>query len=165
MENKRKFFEEFFKLENYDIEFEIKEIISRFRQYRPSEVFWLINSLIMDNTRYAFENREKRVSPKLVNRLFYLYKKNSAINSNMKIKNRPNELDWLREKFIKIVNYYCMEQFNQKEELEDVHMSLRNFHSQNFINYHFDYPNTAWFQYLLALEINSKAIDKIFYKR
>lgn len=106
MENKRKFFEEFFELENYDIEFEIKEIISRFRQYRPSEVFWLINSLIMDNTRYAFENREKRVSPKLVNRLFYLYKKNSAINSNMKIKNRPNELEWLREKFIKIVNYY-----------------------------------------------------------
>lgn len=164
MENKRKLFEEFFELENYDIEYEIKEIISRFRQYRPSEVFWLINSLIMDNTRYAFENREKRVSPKLVNRLFYLYKKNSAINSNMKIKNRPNELEWLREKFIKIVNYYCMEQFNQKEELEDVHMSLRNFHSQNFINYHFDYPNTAWFQYMFALEINSKAIDKIFIK-
>ncbi|WP_440961357.1 hypothetical protein ACN6KS_03550 [Paenibacillus nitricinens] len=164
MEYKRKLFEEFFELENYDIEDEIIEIINRFRQYRPNEVFWLINSLIMDNTRYAFENRDKRVSPKLVNRLFYLYKKNSVISSNMKIKNRPNELEWLRKKFIKIVNYYCMEQFNQKEEQEDIHMSLRNFHSQNFINYHFDYPNTSWFQYLRVLEINSKVIDEIFIK-
>ncbi|EGL14945.1 MULTISPECIES: hypothetical protein [unclassified Paenibacillus] len=164
MENKRKLLEEFFELEDYNLENEITEIITRFRKYNPYEVFWLINSLIMDNTRYVFENRDKRVSPKLVNRLFYLYKKNSVIKNNTKIKNRSNELKWLRKKFVKIVNYYCMEQFNQKEEQEDIHMSLRNFHSQNFINYHFDYPNTSWFQYLRALEINSKVIDTIFIK-
>lgn len=170
MENKRELFEEFFELEDYKIEDELAEIIDRFRQYKPNEVFWLINSLIMDNTKYAFENKDKRVSPKLANRLFYLYKKNSNINSHLKIKNKVIELEWLRAKFIKIFDYYCMEQFNQNEELEQeaaeefTHMSLRNFHPHNFITYHFNYPDTSWFQYLRAIELNRKVIDEIFSK-
>ncbi|MBO8157185.1 MAG: hypothetical protein H0Z32_12050 [Bacillaceae bacterium] len=164
MKNKKKLFQEFFKLENYNLEDEIQEIINRFRQYRPYDVFWLINSLIMDNTRYVFDNREKRVSPKLINRLFYLYKKNSATNSNVKIKNKIKELEWLRNKLIKIVNYYCMMQFDQINEEYDIHFSLRNFHPLNFITYHFDYPYTSWFQYLRAFEINSKVIDQIYNK-
>ncbi|MFJ8529309.1 hypothetical protein [Bacillus sp. NPDC094106] len=162
MESKRKLFEENFELKNYKIEDEIKEIINRFREYRPSEVFWLINSLIMDNTRYAFEGRDKRVSPKLLNRLFYLYKKHSSIISNKKIENRLAELEWLRKKLIKIYDYYCMEQFNQKKEQDDIHIALRNFHPHNFLSYHFDYPNTSWFQYLRAIEINRTIIDEIF---
>ncbi|SEU27519.1 hypothetical protein [Paenibacillus sp. NFR01] len=170
MENKRKLLEEFLVLENYKIEDELAEIIDRFRQYNPHEVFWLINSLIMDNTKYAFENRDKRISPRLANRLFYLYKKNSKIDSGLKIKNKEIELEWLRAKFIKIYDYYCMEQFNQNEVLEDevaedfTHMSLRNFHPQNFLTYHFDYPDTSWFQYLRAIELNREVIDEILSK-
>ncbi|OMF43417.1 hypothetical protein [Paenibacillus peoriae] len=162
MENKKELLEEFLGLKNYNLENEIKEIINRFRQYKPYEIFWALNSLIMDNTKYAFESRDKRVSPKLANRLFYLYKKNSVTNKNMKIKNRLVELEWLREKLIKIVNHYYISQINQNEKHEEIDISLRNFHPQNFTNYHFDYPDTSWFQYLRAFEINRKVIDEIF---
>ncbi|MNW34315.1 hypothetical protein D3C74_112870 [compost metagenome] len=170
MVNKMELYEDFFELKDYKIEDELAEIVDRFRQYKPSEVFWLLNSLIMDNTKYAFENRDKRISPKLANRLFYLYKKNSKTNNDLKIKNKAIELEWLRAKFIKIYNFYCMEQFNQNEVLEDkdsedfTHMSLRNFHPHNYLTYHFDYPNTSWFQYLRAIELNRKVINEIFSK-
>ena len=152
-------FEEYFGIKDFKLDQELDEIVSTLNQYKPTEVFFILNSLIINNTINSMKNHRNTTSPKLANSLFYLYKKNCSVGYK-KIKNKEKLINYLSDKLNKINYYYSNIFFEQTKEKEiDSDFTLKSFYNINFNTFHFDYPNISSFQYLKCFLMNKEIIN------
>lgn len=170
------------KNEDTDIDFDIdkfypnvvhtmEEILSAiekiFNTYKIEDIFRVINALVLENACMEFTD-PRRISPKIINRLFYIYERNISEPKNETI-NFNQVKESLRAYIIEATNLIyknCMKQHHSFQKIDNYDFKKHNgFLMQTYINYFFDYADITKPQYIHSFLCNKIAIEQIFNNR
>ena len=138
-----------------------------FNKYKIEDIFMVLNALVIENGAMNFKD-PKRISPKIINRLFYIYERNLSENKNNTI-NFNQIKESLRSHVIEAMNLIIKTSLvvhdTYQQENSVNFKNNPNFLIQTYLNYFFDYPDITKPQYIHAILCNKDAIEKIYNNR
>lgn len=137
----------------------VLDLVNRFKKFSPKDVFYLINSYIMENNIKI----ENEVSPKLLHNLCHIYASHFSLQEDIK---KPSyaldlskEWEYMAEKLKVIFSAYYDIAENLDMTEPDPHSDISG---HAYMSTHFDYPSIRLDQYFNALSSCSNILDKVY---